>query len=295
MFDFLKGGKANLYVTLERANKIYAPGETIHARVSVQGVKDLKIQAARIALVSREEYEYQSESRDSDGDRSTSKTRTTDEVNVWQEQFMGETTIKGNSNQTFEFDMLLPPNALPSVDGGKILNHEWVVKTTLDRKLLSDTEDKQTIYVPSGPSDNMRGAGEYGFSNEPAEAELLLKLPNTQFALGETIAGEFIIRPQKDFDVSDIRVELEQFEDVPRDEGNTHKEKREVKLAGGTKLKRGNELVLPFQIKISGSAPVTCHTRHGSIEWVLRGVLSRRMRGDTSVEQEIYLYSAPAA
>lgn len=295
MFDFLKGGKANLVVTLDRHNSIYAPGDTIHASVRVEGVKDIKIQSAKIALVSREEYEYKYETRDSDGDDETRTSKTTDELNVWQQQFLRESTIKGGTNQTFEFDMQLPPNALPSVEGGKILNHEWLVKTTLDRKLAGDVEDKQTIYVLAGASDKMLGAGIYGSSNEPGEAELSMRVPNTQFAIGETIAGDLIIRPQKDFDVTEIRVELERTEHVPRDEGNTLNEKQTVKLAGGTKLTRGNEMILPFQIKVPGSAPITCQTRNGSIEWTLHGVLSRRMRGDTIVEQEIFLYSAPTS
>lgn len=295
MFDFLKGGKATLTVTLDRATKIYAPGETIHANVRVEGVKDLKIQAAKIALVSREEYEYKYETRDSDGDLETRTSKTTDELKVWEKQFLNETTIKANSNQTFEFDIPLPPNALPSVEGGNILNHEWLVKTTLDRKLAGDVEDKQTVYVLAPASNKMLGAGTYGSSNEPGEAELSLRVSNTQFAVGEIIAGEFIIRPQKDFDVTEIRVELERIESVPRDEGNTVQDAQTVKLAGGTKLTRGNEMVMPFQIKVPTSAPITCRTRHGSIEWMLRGVLSRRMRGDTIVEQEIFLYSAPAS
>ena len=293
MFDFLKGGKATLQVALDRATKIYVPGEMIHATVRVEGVKDLKIQAGRIALVSSEEYEYKYEARDSDGDLETRTSKTTDELKVWEQQFLGETTIKANSNQTFEFDMQLPPNALPSVEGGKILNHEWLIKTTLDRKLVGDVEDKQTVYVLSGASDKMLGAGTYGSSNEPGEAELSFRVSNTQFATGEIIAGEFMIRPQRDFDATEIRVELERMESVPRDEGNTISEKQQVKLTGGTKLTRGNEMILPFQIKVAGSAPITCRTRHGSIDWVLRGVLARRMRGDTQVEQEIFVHNAP--
>lgn len=293
MFDFLKGGKATISVQLDRADKIYKPGETVHARVTLEGVKDLKIQNARVALVSVQEYEYRHRERDSDGDYETRTSKTTDELKVWEQQFLGETTIKGNSNQTFEFDMTLPPDALPTVEGGKILNHSWVVKTTLDRKLAGDVEDKQTLYVLTGPSEKMLGSGTHGSSNEPDQAELALKLPDTQFAVGDTISGELIIRPKKEFDATEIRVELARLEKVPRDEGNEHKANVPVKLAGGTRLLPGNEVVLPFQLKIPASVPITCRTRHGSIEWVLRGVLARRMRGDTSVEQELHLYSPP--
>ncbi|MBI4673277.1 MAG: sporulation protein [Chloroflexi bacterium] len=295
MFDFLKGGQANVQVTLDRPNQIYGAGDTVHVTVNVQGVKDLKIQNAQIALVSREEYvrRYDERSTDSNGNSTIEENtrRETDERKVWQQQFLGETTIKGNSNQAFEFNVPIPPDALPTVDGGKILSFAWRVKTTLDRRLRGDVEDIQELYVIAKPYGNMGGAGEYGTSNEPGEARLSLRLSNTGAAVGETIAGELLIQPQKAFDATEIRVELERTEDVPQDKGNQQKEKQTVKMAGSTHLDPGQNLNMPFQIKIPSGAPFTCRTRHGSISWVLRGVLARRMRGDTSVEQEILLFS----
>lgn len=291
MFDFLKGGKANLQVTLDRPQAIYAPGETIHVTVNVQGVKDLKIQGAKIALVSVEEYEYRYESRDSDGDTSTTKSKTTEERPAWQNQFMGEATIKGNSNQNFEFSIPIPGDALPTVDGGKILNYSWAVKTTLDRRLAGDVEDKREVYLPAKGKGEMGGGGEFGFSNEPGDAEISLRIPGKEFAVGDTIKGELVVRPKKQFDVTEIRVELARRESVPRDEGNEFNESQPVKLASGTKLTPGQDLVLPFQLNISSSVPISCRTPHGSIVWTLRGVLARRMRGDTLAEQELVLVS----
>lgn len=297
MFDFLKGGQANLTLTLDRANKIYAPGETINAKLTVQGVKDLKIQGGLITLVTREEYQhrYQDESTDSDGRTSTETVtrKETDERKLEQQQFLNETTIKGGTNQTFDFTFPLPPDALPTVDGGKILNLEWRVKATLDRKLRGDVETFQVLYVPKPFSGTMGGAGEFGTSNSPSDAQLSLRLSNREYAPGDTISGEFVMVGQKEFDVTEIRIELERFENVPEDQGNTFKDKQAVKLAGSTKLKPGQNMVMPFQIKIPTGAPITCRTPHGSIRWTLRGVLARRMRGDTLVEQEILVSSSP--
>lgn len=296
MFDFLKGGKATLAVTLDRPNKIYKPGETIHAVVNVQGVKDLKIQSAKIALVSREEYEYKYERTTTDSDGSTStedETSTvTDEQKVWEQQFSGETTIKGGSTQNFEFNIPIPANAMPTVDDGKILNLTWLVRTTLDRKLAGDVEDKQEIDVVAPPVAVPSGAGEFGVSNEPGEADMVLRLPKYTFALGETVSGELVIRPKKAFDATEIRVELVRREFVPRDEGNEYRQDEKFKLAGGTKLVSGQEMTVPFQFKIPTARPITANTRHGTINWYLRGILSRRMRGDTMVEQQVLIYNA---
>ncbi len=295
MFDFLKGGKARVSVELDRPSAPYVPGETIHAKVIVQGEKDLKIQNGRVALVYREEYERRYQDRDTDSQGHTTHTSRkdweTDEQAVWQHQFLEETTIRGGSNQTFEFAMPLPQNAPPTLEGGKILRGQWLVKTTLDRKLAGDVEDKRETFVFHLPTGRMGGAGTYGYSNEPVDAEMQLVLSNKEFALGETITGELIIRPKKEFDVTEIRVETARQERVPQDEGNEHNENKAVKLAGGVKLAAGQELKYPFQLSLSTGSPITARTRHGSITWLLRGVLARRMRGDTHVEEEIFVFS----
>jgi sporulation-control protein spo0M len=283
MFDFLKGGKATLAVTLDRANKIYTPGETIHAKVNVQGVKDLQIQSGKIALVAREEFEVVSEDSD---DNSTTKSKENEQVKAWEQAFLGETTVKGGSNETYEFNIPIPSDAMPTLEGGKILNLSWAVKTTLDRKLAGDVEDKQDVYIVPLPI-TRSAPGNFGFSNEPADAEMTLKLSSKEFAVGETVSGELTIRAKKDFDVTEIRFELMYREAVPKDRGNEFKQEQKQKLAGGTKLTAGQELVYPFQLTIPGSAPLSARTRHGSIVWKARGVLSRRLRGDTFVEQEL--------
>ncbi len=290
MFDFLKGGKANLTVKLDRDNKIYAPGEIVHATVNVEGVKDLKIQSGIIALVRAEEYTYSHQERDSDGDLSSVKTKTTDETPVWRQQFLGESTIKGGSTQTFEFNLEIPKNGTPSIEDGKILNLTWLVKTTLDRKLASDTEDKQEIYVVVPAPQTPAGGGDLGISNEPSEAEMKLRLPKQNYVLGETIKGELLIQPKKDFDATEVRIEVVCREEVPREEGNTSERTEKIKLAGGTKLTSGQEVILPFEIQIPNARPITAQALHGSVMWNLRGVLARRMRGDTLVKQEIFVY-----
>lgn len=285
MFDFFKGGKATLAVTLDRPNRIYAPGETISAKVNVQGVKDLKIQSGKIALVAREEFQVRSE--DSEGDTTTS--RENQEVKAWEQAFLGETTVKGGSNETYEFTIPIPSDAMPTLEGGKILSLSWSVKTTLDRRLAGDVQDKQDIFIVA-PAPTRSAAGSFGFSNEPADAEMSLKLSSQEFAVGDAVSGELTIHPKKTFDVTEIRFELMYREHVPKDKGNEFKQEFKVKLAGGTKLTPGQDLALPFQVAIPGSAPLSARTRHGSIIWKARGVLSRRLRGDTIVEQELTVF-----
>src|SRR5262245_32686544 len=104
MFDFLKGGKAKITVETDRPTDPYVPCERINAKIVVQREKDLKIQKGKLALIYHEEYQRHYTDRDTDSDGNTSETDSKSWVNedteAWQQQFLGETTIKGGSNQT---------------------------------------------------------------------------------------------------------------------------------------------------------------------------------------------------
>jgi sporulation-control protein spo0M len=294
MFDFLKGGKATVTVTLDRPVQPYFLGETVNARVQIQGQKDLKIQEARVQLVCREEYQYkyESRSRDSDGhvDVSEQTSWATDEQIVQRQQLMPEGTISGNFDQTFDFNAPIPADLPPSGDG-RIVRVKWLVKTTLDRKLAGDTEATADLLVFSPPSGQVGSAGEYGFSTEPSEAEMSFMLGGKEWALGDTIQGQLVVRPQMSFDVSEIRAELTREEHVPRDRGNRHREALAIKLAGRTHLEPGQPVAYPFNVMIPTSAPPTLRTRNSSVTWSLSGILARTLRSDTRVNEEITVCS----
>ncbi len=297
MFDFLKGGKAKIHVTLDRPMLPYYLGETVHATVTIEGEKELKIQEARVALVCHEEYEYRYEShhRDSEGQHHTEVHTSwqTDEQVIQQQQLMGQGAIPSAFMQTYEFSAAIPASAPPTCDGGRIVRVKWLVKATLDRKLAGDIEDKAELLVFVAPPGQMVSPGEFGFSNEPQEATLALALPGKEWVLGETIQGQLLVRPQKESDATEVRVELVRVENVPRDRGNESKE--EVKVASKTKFQPGQDLTFPFSVAIPSPRPVSGRTRNSTITWRLRGVLARFMRGDTRVEEEIFVYSGRPA
>ena len=64
----------------------------------------------------------------------------------------------------------------------------------------------------------------------------------------------------------------------------------EETIAGGSTLEAGNDLELPFEIEVRTSAPPTFDVGIGSITWLLRGVVARKLRSDTVIEQVITIY-----
>ncbi len=66
-------------------------------------------------------------------------------------------------------------------------------------------------------------------------------------------------------------------------------------MAGKTKFEAGQDMAFPFSVAIPSPRPVSGRTRNSTITWRLRGVLARFMRGDTCVEEEIFVYSGRPA
>ena len=301
MFDFLKGGKTSVKLTLDRpisedATRVYPYylGETVHARVTLASEKEVKIQEGRIALVYQEEYQYKHHhhSRDSHGhSRTTVATAwATDEREVNRQVFLGETSLPAGTQKTYEFDLPIPTNAAPSARA-EIVHIKWVVKVTLDRKMAGDIEDRVDLPVFAGASGTSVQPIESGVSNEPDEADLIFSLPGKEWVMGEMIAGRLHVSPKKEFDVTEIRVELVRRERVPRDLGNERETMVPVKLSDGTRLKPGQNLALPFNIAIPSPVPATFSTPNSTLDWMLRGVLARRLRKDTIGEQEIIIHN----
>lgn len=305
MFDFLKGGKTSLKLTLDRPIgpdglhiDPYFPGESVHARVTLTTENDVKIKEGRITLVYQEEYQYKHRhhSGTSHGHSTTTVATAwaTDEREANRQVFLGESKIPAGTSKIYEFDLPIPANAPPSARA-EIIHINWVVKATLDRQLAGDIEDRADLPVFARAPGTLEEPIESNVSSEPDEAELTFSLPVREFVMGETIGGQLQVRPKKNFDITEIRVELVRRERVPRDLGNEREMTIVSRLAERMHLQSGQAFSYPFNIKIPSPAPATISTPNSSLNWILRGVLARRLRKDTLVEQEIFIFNARQA
>jgi hypothetical protein len=198
--------------------------------------------------------------------------------------------VPGGTPQVYQFETAIPSEGSPSCQGN-IVKLKWLVKATLDRKMAPDSNAETEVLVFVEPPGRLAGAGEFGHSNEPGEAEMALDLPCKEWVAGDTLEGQLLVRPQKDFDVSEVRVELVCREYVPRSSGHEHVSEVKLQVAGKTHLQNGQALAYPFSLRIPESSPPTSQMRQSSVSWMLKGVLARSMRADTRVEEEIFVYS----
>jgi hypothetical protein len=293
MFNFLKGGKVNLNVVLDRPSGIYFPGETVHARISLAGDKEMKFQEGRVALLYQEKYQYHTiiHRTDAQGHSQTQDVLRwqTNDQEVARQVFLGETTLPEGSAQNFDFDPQIPASAPPTYPGS-IIQVSWLVKATLNRKLSTDVNAEAPLTVLVAPAGSQT-PGQFGLSNQPDEARLTLEMPGTEWVAGETIEGILLVSPQKNFDATEVRGEVEQTEHVFYDRGNQKVNIVPVKLAGKTKFTAGEILRFPFQVQIPQPCSPSGSSNNWSVTWKMKGILARFLRKDTAVEQEIKVYT----
>ncbi|MCX6033131.1 MAG: sporulation protein [Chloroflexi bacterium] len=291
MLDFLKGGKVTLTVTVDRGLRVYNPGETVKATVTLESARELKIRAGHVAFVCQEDYKYGYETTDSDGNRSTSAIWGQTKHPVDQRDFLGETVFPANTHQTYDFTFLIPA-AAPPTGSGSIYRLKWIVEVKLDRKLAGDMRGEAEVAVVSTPPGQLVTPGEYGQSSEPGEAELAFFLPSKEWVLGQTITGELRIHPHKEFTANEIRVELVRHEYVSVEDGNSADTVAvKAKLAGKTQLRAGQPQIFPIQVPIPADAVPSMEGEEGVIMWHLKGILSRTLRSDTCIEGEVMVYT----
>ncbi len=286
-FGFLKGDQVQVQIELDRPQGPYYPGEMLHAIVTIQNRKQLKVREVRAGLVFWERYAY--ETRDSEGDRTTSWA--THEEWVARETLVGGGVVPAGFSQSFRLQWQIPPNAVPPCKG-KITTNRWLVRVTFDQQLKRDINEEVELPLVVPPSGQWREPGEYGEASHPQEADMALWLPRLEWVEGETVEGRLVVRPQKDFTVGEVRVELVRREHVPRDRGKTEWiEQGKARLAEKASFQAGGSYEYPFAFQLPVQGCPSRVTPSSAVSWIIKGILSRRLQKDFTVEEEISVHN----
>jgi hypothetical protein len=167
MFNFFKGRKTKLTITLDRPSAIFHLGETVGATVEVKSEKDLRVRSAKARLICSEKYLYTtSSSGDSESGGGSSDTWGDNELFLNEENFLGETVLAASVIHRYSFQMSLPVNALPSC-AGEIVRVEWRFMANLDLPWSVDRNSEVKLLIYSLTPDLDVQPREYSGSNTP--------------------------------------------------------------------------------------------------------------------------------
>lgn len=287
-----------LLLTLDHADGAYRPGEVVGMTLVIQPARAMRVRSGTLRVSGTEHYEVctQSNTTDSNGNSTVSYSYSWERSTFFalEETFLGETTLPSDVPERFTFRAQLPPDALPSCNG-EILRVAWLVEVKLDRPLARDLHASAIVRVPALAPGGEAPPQAYGVSSEPEEAEMALVLPGLAAVAGSPFSGHLRILPHTDFSAAEVRLEMERSENVPINTGYSQSKAFGLKLAGPTQFRAGEPQSFPFQAPLPADAAPSLQTAHGTLTWTMKGILNRRLRRDTSVDQVITVFTGRVA
>ena len=285
MLSRFRRPKADLQVEPDKGTAM--PGDEVGARVTLSPDADFHIRSGSVALVCVETYVQKISNQ-----YGTSYHKKTNVLSRQEESFAGSGVIRKGTEYSTEVAFTLPDDALPTLRGAVVQKIEpgisWEVSASLDVANARDLSASREIEVPAQPAS--------ATSPRPSVAEvqhnqgmLTLRLDSAQARSGDTLAGSFSARMIRDVSVQEIRVDLVRAEKF----GNDEKEHPidSVTLSQAAMLTPDADsqksLEWDFQLSVGRVELPSLKTEKSSVRWLVKGVLSRAMRTDLRVEQEV--------
>ena len=287
------GGGNKVSIEIDPGQGPFYPGSPLHVSVILKSKKKVKVNEVRAVLLFHEQYRYEDEEMDDDQGTRVYTGHTDWEVH--KDLLIGSDTIPEGFEQPYQLEWKIPEDAQPPYSG-KVIQAKWSIKVTLDRKLRKDINKEIELPVIVPPPGTHGGAGEYGHASHSDKADMQLWLPKVEWVEGETIEGKLKVHARDNISANQVRIELTRKEEVFYKNGNVHKvtESKE-RISGGVKLENGEVEEFPFTVTIPKKGCPTLHTPVGRVTWTLKGILSRRLRKDFTVTQEIFVYNGSKA
>ena len=268
----------------------YAPGESVEVQVSAGPArKKVSFNYFAITLEQQIQYEY-----DTDPSGKNMHRRTLlDRVPAGQWRSTDARTLGRGEKAEWTASFVVPEDE-PGTTPGDILKVRWVADAVVPFRGRVDAHADRPIQVYAPLARYASRAPRHPDLDTDDKADLILELAERHARAGGQLSGTFRIRPLERVEAQEIRVELVRHENVPFDlEADAWGWPSKRELAGETALDPGQEVELSFTLDVPAGVPPTLDVDAGTIVWTVVGVVSRKLRGDLTVSQEITIYDDP--
>ena len=282
MLSLFRRPGADLQIDVDKT--VVQVGDEVRARVTLVPKQDFDVRQGKVELICTETYVQMTSSQY--GQHYHRRTRS---LSLEGGSFMEGGTVRAGLPHSGSVRLVVPAGALPTLTGATVSKIDpgisWAVIASLDVAKARDIQHSQEVTVdpPAAPEDRQ---------HRPVTAEsrhrqcvLTLGLSSGDARSGDRLAGSLRAEMLQDVGVSEVRVELvriEKFGNVQRD----HTADRVVLEPEGS-LPAGQIREWSFRLNVGKVTAPTLKTDKSSVRWLVKGVLSRRMRPDLRVEREI--------
>ena len=179
--SFLKGNGANIDIQLDRPEGPYRPGDNVHADITLQVEKDLKVRQFRAGLLAWEEFIQE----DSEGDATS---RSTLNEYIGEDVLLTDEPLQAGVTRAYHLDWRIPEDAFPPYSSG-LIRSGYQVAAIVDLGFKRDIRHQVPVRLVVPPPGFEIHPGEYGEVSHPDKVDMKLWLPRLEWAEGETIEG----------------------------------------------------------------------------------------------------------
>ena len=274
--------KADLNVRVSRDS--VRPGEELEVRVEFLPKEDFHVRLGKVKLV-RVETCVQI-TRSQYGTHYSKKTHTT---SLAEETLMEDQIVRRVSGHRRDFRFVLPPDALPTMNGTVVQKIEpgigWEVRASLDVSRARDMSGSQAFVVDRTPAFNDSPPQPVVEEASHRQCALTLDLSRCAARSGDRIEGSLRAEMIEDLDTAGVRVELVRKEKFGN-EAQDHVVDR-ADLERDARLESGEAREWRFSLDIGQVSIPSLETEKSSVTWLVKGILDRNLRRDLRVEREI--------
>ena len=282
MLSRFRRPKADLSIHVDRTE--FQPGDELEARVVLLPESGFHVRRGTVALVCTENYVQKTSSQ-----YGTHYSRKRQILFNMEESFLNDATVRNGVPHSTNVRMAVPADAMPTLSGIKVSNVEpgitWEVAAFLDVAGARDIRCEQPISVSSPPAPDAVRSRPVVAQAKHEQCSLTLTVSSEGARSGDTLDGDLRTEMLQDVTAEEIRVALVRSEKF----GNEGKNKTvdEVTFERDVSLQPGRTREWRFKLDVGRVDVPSLKTEKSSVRWLVKAWLTRNMRRDLRIEQEI--------
>lgn len=282
MLSRFRRPQADLSIHVDKTE--FRPGEELEARAVLLPESDFHVRQGTVTLVCTETYVQKTSSQ-----YGTHYSRKRQTLYNMEESFLNDATVRNGLPHSTDVRLAVPPDALPTMKGIKVSHVEpgvtWEVTAFLDVAGARDLRYSQPVSVSSPPAvDDVRTRPVVA-QTKHEQCALTLTVSNGEARSGDILEGDLRAELLQDVTAEEVRVALVRSENFGNEQKNRTVD--EVTFEREVSLRSGQLREWRYKLDVGQVEVPSLKTEKSSVRWLVKAWLTRNMRRDLRIEQEI--------
>ncbi len=274
--------RADLSIQADRTE--LQPGEELEARVVLMAESDFRVRQGTVALVCTETYVQKTSSQ-----YGTHYSRKKQVLFNMEESFLNDATVRNGVPHTTDVRLAVPADALPTMTGIQVSHVvpgiSWEIQAILDVAGARDIRSEQPVSVSALPAADDARPHPVVAQSKHEQCAMTLTVSNGSARTGDTLEGDLRAEMLQDVTAEEVKVALVRSEKFGNEEKNLTVD--EVTFERDVTLRPGRTREWRFRLDVGQVEVPTLKTEKSSVRWLVKAWLTRNMRRDLRIEQEI--------